>query len=154
LSLFLSEVPKVMRYTVSCAIANILYFGLYSLLLGFISSAGLCVNLAYLASVMWQHALHRILVYGKNLKLNALYFKELAGIYMAYGIAFILNPLITEGVLALGKDHIAKTGATYLSSWLHPGAFLAALLVTGCINFFTVGAVFDKAENDKEMKPP
>eukprot|EP00277_Geminigera_cryophila_P002850 CAMPEP_0179426442 /NCGR_PEP_ID=MMETSP0799-20121207/12739_1 /TAXON_ID=46947 /ORGANISM="Geminigera cryophila, Strain CCMP2564" /LENGTH=317 /DNA_ID=CAMNT_0021201191 /DNA_START=129 /DNA_END=1082 /DNA_ORIENTATION=+ len=154
LSLFLSEVPKVMRYSVSCFIANVLYFGLYSLLLGFMSSAGLCVNLAYLASVVWQHALHRLLVYGKSLQLNALYFKELAGIYMAYSIAFILNPLITEGCISLGKEHIVKTGATYLSSWLHPGAFLVALFVTGTVNFFTVSAVFDKAENEMKAGAP
>ena len=48
---WLAEVPKVVRYTISCAIANVLYFGLYTVLLGFIASAGLCVNLAYLASV-------------------------------------------------------------------------------------------------------
>jgi hypothetical protein len=53
--------------------------------------------------VVWQHALHRILVYGKSIKLNSVYFKELAGIYMAYGVAFVLNPLITESCIALGK---------------------------------------------------
>lgn len=148
--IWLAEVPKVVRYTVSCAIANLLYFGLYTVLLGFIASAGLCVNLAYLASVVWQHALHRILVYGKNIKLNKLYFKELAGIYMAYGVAFVLNPLITEGCITMGKAHIAQTGATELTSWLHPGAFMAALVVTGAVNFFTVSAVFDKAEKDEK----
>ncbi len=53
--------------------------------------------------VVWQHALHRILVYGKSIQLNSVYFKELAGIYMAYGVAFVLNPLITESCIALGK---------------------------------------------------
>ena len=53
--------------------------------------------------VVWQHALHRILVYGKSIKLNSVYFKELAGTYMAYGVAFVLNPLITESCIALGK---------------------------------------------------
>lgn len=104
-SLFLSKVPKVVRYAISCLVANVLYFGLYTLLLGSISSAGLCVNLAYLASVVWQHALHRILVYGKGIEINALYWKELFGIYMAYGIAFILNPIITEGCIAMGQVH-------------------------------------------------
>ena len=103
LSLFLSSTPKVVRYSISCVLANILYFALYRFLLDFISSAGLCVNLAYVASVVWQHAFHRILVYGKPLELNALYFKELAGIYVAYGLAFILNPIITETCIALGK---------------------------------------------------
>ena len=130
-ALFLSDVPKVLRYSISCAIANALYFALYTVLLGSISSAGLCVNMAYGASVVWQHALHRVLVYGKSLTLNKLYFKELVGIYMAYAIAFILNPLITEACIAFGKAHIAKTGATHLVSWLHPGAFIAALIVTG-----------------------
>jgi len=103
LALFLSAVPMVVRYSISCALANILYFGLYRLLLESISSAGLCVNLAYVASVVWQHALHRLLVYGKALELNALYFKELAGVYVAYGLAFILNPIITEACIAMGK---------------------------------------------------
>lgn len=102
-SLFLSGTPKVLRYSISCALANLLYFALYRFLLDFISSAGLCVNLAYVASVVWQHAFHRILVYGKALELNALYFKELAGIYVAYGLAFVLNPVITEACIALGK---------------------------------------------------
>lgn len=102
-AVFLSDVPKVVRYSISCAIANVLYFALYTLLLGSISSAGLCVNMAYGASVVWQHALHRVLVYGKSLNLNKVYFKELVGIYMAYAIAFVLNPLITEACIAFGK---------------------------------------------------
>jgi hypothetical protein len=108
-ALFLSDVPKVARYTISCAIANVLYFWLYSLLLESIASAGVCVNIAYAASVVWQHALHRILVYGKGVELSVPYLKELMGIYMAYIVSFILNPMITEACIALGNVINAHT---------------------------------------------
>ncbi|EKX40925.1 hypothetical protein GUITHDRAFT_164505, partial [Guillardia theta CCMP2712] len=152
LEVFNSQVPLTVRYTVSCGIANVLYFGLYSILLGFITSAGISVTIAYLCSVSWQHALHRVLVYGKDLQINAIYLKELAGIYMAYSIAFVLNPMITEGCIGLGKMYIAQTGASWLFKWLNPLGFLASLLLTGLLNFFTVSAVFEKTSEEENEK--
>jgi hypothetical protein len=50
------------------------------------------------------------------------------------------------------QAHIAKTGADHLVSWLHPGAFVASLVVTGAVNFFTVSAVFDQTDKGADEK--
>ena len=55
----------------------------------------------------------------------------------AYGLAFVLNPLMTEWCMAMGRAHVARTGALHLTPWLPSLAFAAALLVTGIVNFFT-----------------
>jgi len=136
-------VPLPLRYTLSCGISNVLYFGLYWALLGCITSAGIAVTLAYLASVSWQHALHRVLVYGKDLHVDAGYMRELGGIYAAYSAAFVLNPFITEGVILLGKRYIESAGLLHLKGWLNPIGFAGSLVITGVLNFFTVSAVFE-----------
>lgn len=138
-----------LRYSISCTISNVLYFGLYLLLLQVIPSAGLAVTIAYMASVTWQHALHRIVVYGKGLNLSPAYFRELAGIYGAYSIALVLNPFITEGVVKAGQAHILHTGALGLEQYLKPSGFVVSLVLTGILNFFTVSAVFEASENKK-----
>mmetsp|Transcript_21059 Transcript_21059/g.50018 ORF Transcript_21059/g.50018 Transcript_21059/m.50018 type:complete len:314 (+) Transcript_21059:217-1158(+) len=136
-------IPLPVRYTLSCGISNVLYFGLYWALLGCITSAGIAVTLAYLASVSWQHALHRVLVYGKDLKVDAGYMRELGGVYAAYSAAFVLNPFITEGVIMLGRRYLTSSGMLHLSGWLNPIGFVGSLFITGVLNFFTVSAVFD-----------
>lgn len=39
------------------------------------------------------------------------------------------------GCIASLQEHIAKTGADHLVAWLHPGAFIASLVVTGFAPF-------------------
>jgi len=140
--------PLPARYALSCGLSNILYFGLYWALLGCITSAGIAVTLAYLASVSWQHAFHRVLVYGKDLHVDAGYMRELGGIYAAYSAAFVLNPFITEGVIVLGKWYLAQANLLHLQNWLNPAGFVGSLVLTGILNFFTVSAVFDASSKD------
>ncbi len=85
----------------------------------------------------WQHALHRVVVFGKTLHVTPEYMKELGATYVAYSLSFILMPVIAEGF-------IFGVHLVFLEhqSWTKLAAFWVALVLTGVLNFFTVSAVF------------
>jgi hypothetical protein len=94
------------------------------------------------ASVAWQHALHRLLVFGKSLSISREYFTELGSTYLAYSLSFVLMPLIAESFIAFAQ--LAWKAAA--PAQVKAAAFWVSLGLTGVLNYFTVTAVFNRSK--------
>lgn len=81
--------------------------------------------MAYIASIWWQHLLHRVLVFGSGAK----YWTSLAMTYGTYTLSWVLS-----------------TGAQYvLTAHLfvdHRTAWALTLVGTGFLNYFTLQQAF------------
>ena len=91
----------------------------------------------------WQHALHRVFVFGKPLTISREYFKELGATYAAYSLSFVLMPILAEGFI-FSSQFVLKSAANQAGIKLV--AFWFALILTGILNFFTVSAVFKNTQ--------
>lgn len=100
-------------------------------------SAALSWTLSYAMSIVWQHALHRYLVFGPV----AAYWKSLFHTYISYTLGLVLSSLFST--LFTVYLHIP-----------HQISFGLTLGVTGVINYFTVSEAMggDKKEKGKSGK--
>jgi len=81
---------------------------------------------AYLLSIVWQHSLHRYLVFGAT----GNYWKTLMWTYVSYTLSLVLSSVLNY-VLA---DQLSLN---------HRIAFVLTLLLTGILNFFTLKSAFE-----------
>jgi len=86
---------------------------------------------AYILSIIWQHALHRYLVFGAS----GSYWWSLFGTYAAYTLSLIVSSALNFVLV------------THLNVY-HRYAFGLTLVITGILNFFTVRSAF-KSGNEK-----
>lgn len=80
---------------------------------------------SYALSILWQHALHRYLVFGSQ----SPYLSSLFWTYLSYALSIVLSAVVQHVLLAwLGLHHRLAFGLT--------------LVITGVINFHTVKGAF------------
>lgn len=80
---------------------------------------------SYALSILWQHALHRYLVFGRQ----SPYLSSLLWTYLSYALSIVLSAVVQHVLLAwLGLHHRLAFGLT--------------LVITGVINFHTVKGAF------------
>jgi hypothetical protein len=128
-----SHARTVFMFSVSGWIGTALFSAAYELLYAELESgyseqcgaycAAVAWTVAYTASIVWQHALHRLLVFGSS----APYWRSLALTFVSYSLSLVLSSALNAVlVTALGVHHRV--------------AFVGTLLATGVINFYTVRA--------------
>ena len=80
---------------------------------------------SYALSILWQHALHRYLVFGSQ----SPYLSSLLWTYLSYALSIVLSAVVQHALLAwLGLHHRLAFGLT--------------LVITGVVNFHTVKGAF------------
>eukprot|EP01127_Copromyxa_protea_P002814 TRINITY_DN12753_c0_g1_i1.p1 TRINITY_DN12753_c0_g1~~TRINITY_DN12753_c0_g1_i1.p1 ORF type:complete len:144 (-),score=18.13 TRINITY_DN12753_c0_g1_i1:65-460(-) len=118
---------QVVLFNLSGLIGTALFFGVYNFILSqFPDSQGLVWTLSYLLSIVWQHALHRAIVFGSSQP----YFKSLISTYAAYSVGIVLSMVLMWVLERLQIDGTV--------SWF------IGLIFTGVLNYFTVSAAFKK----------
>ncbi len=98
-----------------------------------IENATLAWIISYVASILWQHALHRYIAFGAH----GSYLRSLIWTYISYTLSIILSSII---------NHIL---VSYLS-FDHRISFNLTLAITGVINFFTLKKAFAVDEVKQE----
>ena len=118
-------VPEFARFNVSGFIGTILFqqmnnFVYYSVQ-DFESEykSSVVFGVCYVVSCLWQHALHRHLVFGTN----GPYLKSLLGFYASYSISIVLSPII-NAILTV-----------YVGLSMEM-AYWATLVIGGVVNYF------------------
>jgi putative flippase GtrA len=76
---------------------------------------------SYAASIWWQHALHRMLVFGDG----APYWQSLLRMYLSYSVSLVLSAALNYGMVEL--VHLNRDVA-----------WAAGILSTGLINYLVV----------------
>lgn len=122
-----------MRFQISGAVGTALYFVLYNALLAVYPPhwpyhISVCLGLAYAASILWQHSLHRFFVFG----FGAPYLRSLCATYAAYALSMVASPFITE-------FFVQSVGVGAQAAW-----FLG-LIICGVLNYFTVSKAFESS---------
>lgn len=135
------------RFTISGWIGTALFYLLYEFIIargalsrplcgvGWIDKlewASVAWTSAYLASIVWQHALHRALVFGSE----SAYWPSLAWTYVSYSLSIVLSSVFQHAMVAwMGVNHRV--------------AFGASLVATGVINYFTLKNAFEAPKQKK-----
>jgi len=90
--------------------------------------------ISYLCSIVWQHYLHGVLVFGGAPRfLSFQYFKSLGKTYLAYSLSILLSSVINDFLVAwIGLEHTL--------------AWVATVVATGILNYFTVKEAFKSAD--------
>jgi len=120
----LDRIPEFGRFIMSGMIGTILDFIAYKFL--YESSlfpyfkATLSWTVAYAMSVVWQHALHALLVFGSFG--NHGYCRSLGATYMAYSMSIVFSPFINWSLVEYARMH-------------HTPAWIATLALTGLTNY-------------------
>jgi putative flippase GtrA len=130
------DAGQIVRFNVSGGIGTAIFFGVYTIILQYFPDRQALVwTLSYLLSIIWQHALHRFLVFGSDKPyfkvwpgLEATNQQSLLGTYLAYSVGIVISHFLMEGLQAL------ETNPTV--SWVIGLAF------TGLINYFMVREAF------------
>jgi hypothetical protein len=81
---------------------------------------------SYLLSILWQHSLHRHLVFGTS----SPYLSSLVWTYVSYSISIVLSSIFSYIFVSLLGVH-------------HRIAFGLTLAITGVINYFTLKGAFE-----------
>lgn len=90
---------------------------------------------AYLLSILWQHSLHRHLVFGTTTP----YFRSLIWTYISYTLSIVLSSIINDQLVSRMGVH-------------HRVAFGLTLVITGVINYFTLKNAFQPTTPNKVIK--
>lgn len=92
-------------------------------------------TVAYLLSIVWQHALHRHLVFGTS----SPYWSSLFWTYASYTLSIVLSAVINHALVAwIGLHHRISFGLT--------------LIITGVINYRTLKNAFGANNTTDERK--
>lgn len=121
-----NELKKAVLFNVSGLIGTGLFYALYEALFSVYPSASNCWALSYMISIIWQHALHRYLVFGGS----GNYWSTLLWSYVVYSASIILSTVCIQILVE------------YLS-FGHQLAWIISLLFTGVINYFAVKMGFE-----------
>ncbi len=132
--LFTDNQWQFLLFLLSGSIGTVLFYGVYEGLhyvlqtlvgtLGASMLVSLAWAISYLLSIVWQHALHRLLVFGSR----GNYVKSLVATYIAYSLSLVLSSLLSYLLSAVGMP--------YQLVWL------LSLGATGVFNFFAVRDAF------------
>lgn len=88
--------------------------------------SSLAWTISYLLSILWQHSLHRHLVFGSS----SPYLSSLLWTYVSYTFSIVLSSIVNHGLVTFFSLH-------------HRIAFTATLVITGFINFYTLKGAFE-----------
>lgn len=136
---FRQALPQYPRFLISGAIGTVLFERFNNSLFDAVpwqseNKSALIFGLSYFISCIWQHFLHRHLVFGSG---GSEYFASLVGFYGCYGFSIVasvaVNWILTV-VVGLG----------------HAYAYWGTLALVGVINYFTAGAVMGGDGGGKE----
>ena len=118
----IDALPEFVRFTLSGMIGTLLDYIAYKILYDSeifpVFRATLSWTIAYTLSVIWQHALHSVFVFGGFGGMG--YFKSLGTMYVAYGGSIILSPAINWGLVEFAK-------------FPHQHAWVGTLVITGML---------------------
>ena len=133
------RLPEFIRFNLSGWIGVILFqqlnSAIYYSLDGFEHEykSAVVFGVGYFISCLWQHALHRYLVFGATQP----YLTSLFAFYATYAISIAASPVV-NGVLTAGIGLSME-----VAYWISLGAI-------GLLNYFTAGAVM-RQKNKKEV---
>jgi hypothetical protein len=85
-------------------------------------------TVSYIISILWQHSLHRLLVFGTS----APYVSSLLKVYVAYALSIASSSVINFLL-------VAYVGASHRQAWV------LTLVITGVLNMYTVKTAFEPA---------
>ena len=90
---------------------------------------------SYALSILWQHALHRYLVFGTA----APYLRSLVWTYLSYALSIVLSSVLNHALVSyIGVNHRVS--------------FALTLVNTGVLNFYTVSSAFETPKTDAQAK--
>ena len=137
------RLPQFIRFNLSGVIGTILfqqlnsaiYYGLAEFEHEYKSAA--VFGLSYFISCLWQHALHRYLVFGATQP----YFMSLIAFYATYALSIAASPVV-NGLLTAGIGLSMEV------------AYWISISIIGLMNYFTAGAVMGESNKnpDKDEK--
>jgi hypothetical protein len=136
----MTETSRVMWFTISGWIGTALFYGVYEYIHSFsndrpsfgvkaidaIEWSSLAWTFSYLLSILWQHSLHRHLVFGTS----SPYWSSLAWTYVSYTLSIVLSSILNHGLVAYLGVH-------------HRTSFMLTLIITGVINYHTLKNAFE-----------
>ncbi|KJE89835.1 hypothetical protein CAOG_01259 [Capsaspora owczarzaki ATCC 30864] len=125
-----SPATEAIWFQISGAIGTLLFYafyeGLYRIADFEWQKAAVCNAIAYAVSIIWQHALHRTLVFGATPGVS--YWRSLGSTYLCYGLSIALL-----GPISVALDFVTGN---------HQVTWVLGLVITGAINYFTVKQAF------------
>ena len=117
---FMGRIPEVVRFFFSGGIGTLLDYIAYKAIYDSVEfpffRATLSWALAYALSVVWQHSLHALFVFGGYGPLG--YVRSLGAMYVAYSGSILFSPVINWMLVEYAKFD-------------HNVSFIATLLITG-----------------------
>lgn len=136
------RLPQFVRFNLSGLIGTLLfqqlnsaiYHGLADFEHGYKSAA--VFGFSYFISCLWQHALHRYLVFGCA---GSAYITSLLAFYATYSLSVAASPVV-NGALTVGMG-LGMDAAYWLS-----------LAIIGVMNYFTAGKVMGGREGQPESQ--
>ena len=124
-----STFRTALLFNLSGFLGTLLFYGMYQLLFTVLPletrKATVSWTLSYICSIVWQHALHRWMVFGSK----SSYWTSLGMTYLCYSVSIVLSSLFTD--ILVQQLHIH-----------HQVAWILTLVATGLLNFFTLRKVF------------
>eukprot|EP01080_Neovahlkampfia_damariscottae_P009674 gene9674-1880_t len=137
LILFCQKIEFI-RFGLSGSIGTVLFYIFYELLYRInpveANKATTTWAVSYLASIIWQHALHRYLVFGWK---GTSYFGTLFWTYISYSLSIVMSPVIIYII-------VDKMGVDYRIGWF------ISLCATGVFNYITLSMANQK-EREKDL---
>mmetsp|Transcript_7168 Transcript_7168/g.22681 ORF Transcript_7168/g.22681 Transcript_7168/m.22681 type:complete len:145 (+) Transcript_7168:1-435(+) len=134
----IKAVPRPLMFQISGIIGTALFYVAYEAIYAAnqvdFHRAGVSWALSYGLSILWQHALHRYLVFGPH----GNYVKSLIYCYVCYALSIVLSSLVMD--LLVEVMHLE-----YHHAWI------ASLVATGAINYLTVSTAFSASEEPKRQ---
>ncbi|KAJ9464357.1 hypothetical protein DIPPA_15989 [Diplonema papillatum] len=123
----LDDLPEIVRFALSGAIGTLLDYLAYKLLYDAnvfpYYRATLSWAVAYAISVVWQHTLHAMFVFGGFGPTG--YCKSLFSMYIAYSGSILFSPVINWTLVEYGKLD-------------HDHAWILTLMITGIVNYIVL----------------
>jgi putative flippase GtrA len=134
------EKIEFIRFGMSGSIGTIIFYVFYELLYRAnpieTNKATITWAVSYFISIIWQHALHRYLVFGWK---GTSYFKTLFWTYISYSLSIIMSPII---IFIL----VDKLGIDYRIGWV------VSLCATGLFNYVTLSMANQKdGERERDL---
>jgi hypothetical protein len=116
---------RVVLFNVSGVIGTVLFYWFHAAMLAHYPfearKTTVCWFVSYAASIVWQHALHRFIVFGTA----APYWRSLGRTYVCYSASLVLSSVANDVLVVV-------LGLGVQLGWV------LSLVITGVLNYFTV----------------
>eukprot|EP01125_Pyxidicula_operculata_P012366 TRINITY_DN4060_c0_g1_i15.p1 TRINITY_DN4060_c0_g1~~TRINITY_DN4060_c0_g1_i15.p1 ORF type:complete len:134 (-),score=20.91 TRINITY_DN4060_c0_g1_i15:45-446(-) len=113
-----SEKDEFMWFNISGLIGTALFYVLYEIVIQLLPFENYKVtvawSLSYLISIIWQHKLHRVLVFGDD----APYWSSLVMTYISYSFSILLSNVIMFVMEMLGVNYKIAWGVNIVATGL------------------------------------